>query len=94
MARPTKLTIEVQDRVVALIRAGNTVQVAAQAAGICRRTFHLWMARDDDPYRAFRAAVEQARADAEASLVARAARGNWRAAAFLLEQRFPERWAL
>jgi hypothetical protein len=41
-------------------------------------------------------AVQAAQADAEASLVARmtlaAQRGSWRAAAWLLERKYPERW--
>lgn len=47
-------------------------------------------------YRDFRAAVERARAEAEATLVARVAKaaqnGSWSAAAWLLERRAPERW--
>jgi transposase len=103
MARPSKLSPELQERCAALIRAGNTVEVAAEAAGISEATFYAWMARgeqsraSDRPYREFRAAVEQARAEAEATLVTRiakaAANGSWPAAAWLLERRYSERWA-
>ncbi len=53
-------------------------------------------APEDDPYRHFRAEVERALADAEAAevaLIAQAARGgDWRAAAWVLGHRFPQRW--
>lgn len=51
---------------------------------------------EDDPYRHFRAEVERAIADAEAAvvtLIVKAARdGDSRAATWLLERRFSERW--
>lgn len=102
MPRPSKITPDLQERVALLIRAGNTVETAAQAVGISRATFFVWMTRGDDarpdsPYAQFRAAVEQARAEAEATLVTRiakaAANGSWPAAAWLLERGSPERWA-
>lgn len=101
MARPTKLTPDVQDKIVSLLRAGGYVEAAAQAAGISPSTFHDWMARGertgkaDKPYRDFKAAVDQARAEAESmhlALVSRAARDDWRAAAWLLERQHPDRW--
>src|SRR4051794_21483658 len=98
MSRPTKLTDEAQDRIVAALRVGNTIEAAAAAAGIDARTFRRWMARGassraaDAEYRAFREAVERARAQVELVLVSRiagaAAKGSWRAAAWLLEHRF------
>lgn len=101
--RPTKLNPETTSTIVTLIRAGNTVEVAADAAGINRATFFDWMDRGtrtaarDRPYREFREQVERARAEAETILVAqiqKAARaGSYRAASWLLERRFPERWA-
>lgn len=102
MPRPSKLTPEITERVAALIRAGNTVEIAAQAMGISRATFFSWMNRGEDarpesPYGQFRGAIEQARAEAEATLVTRiakaAANGSWPAAAWLLERGSPERWA-
>jgi transposase len=100
--RPTKLTPEVQERIAVLIRAGNTVEVAAGATGIGRGTFYEWMARGEKdgaanrPHRNFRAAIEQARNESEAAMVARIAKaasnGSWQAAGWLLERRYPERW--
>jgi transposase len=93
----------VTEQVTRLLRVGNTVEIAAEAAGISRATFFNWMDRglldgsDNEIHRDFRDAVEQARAEAEATLVARIAKaaqnGSWSAAAWLLERRSPENWA-
>jgi hypothetical protein len=77
--RPTKLSDEIADRIVAILQAGNHLQVAAIAGGIGERTLREWLARGhpdgnkpaDAPYRRFRARVEQAQAEAEAVLVTR-----------------------
>ncbi len=104
MARPSKLTAEVSEKIVRAIRAGNYPEVAAGHAGVHPATYYRWMERgalegsapEDDPYRQFRSEVERAIADAEAAevgLVIKAARdGDWRAAAWLLERRFGDRW--
>lgn len=103
MGRPAKLTPEVQRRIVQLIRAGNTIDVSCEAAGIERETYSGWMRRGleggstNRPHREFRAAAQQAQAEAEAILVTRIAKaatnGSWTAAAWLLERRAPTRWA-
>jgi hypothetical protein len=99
-----RLTAEVQERLIALLRAGNYVQQACEAAGVSRRTFYDWWQRGDPagkeshraPLRRFRRDCEQATAEAEArqvAVVAGAARQSWQAAAWWLERRYPERWA-
>jgi hypothetical protein len=103
MAAPSKLTPETQDRIATMIRAGNPTDLAARVAGIHPSTYDEWMARGLLPgranvkHRAFRAAVEQARAENEAILANRiakaAASGSWRAACWLLERQYPERWS-
>ena len=45
--RPSKLTPEVQEKIVTAIRAGNYAQVAAVYAGIGERTFYRWMERGE-----------------------------------------------
>lgn len=99
MARPTKLTPEVQDRIVTAIRAGNYMETAAAFAGIARSTFNEWVRRGADeeegPYAEFHDAVHQALASAEArdvALIGQAAQKEWQAAAWRLERRTPERW--
>jgi transposase len=87
MRPPTKLDDDVQARIAAVVRAGGTLALAAQATGVGERTVHRWLARGERggtanaPYRQFREAVERARAEGEGILVAQlsraAAKGSW-----------------
>jgi transposase len=45
VGRPTKLTPEIQNRIVVLIRAGNYVETAAASAGIHKSTLYDWLKR-------------------------------------------------
>ena len=96
MPRQTKLTPDLQERILNMIRLGNYRNVAAQAVGIAPETFSRWMSRPHDPYRQFRQAVEQAEAMAEVSmvaLIAKAARDDPKYALQYLARKAPERWA-
>ena len=102
MGRPSKLD---EARVAALIDAlkvGCSAEVACRAAGIGRSTFKAWLARGkspdptDAPYRAFRAAVQKARAHGEyhaLGVIQAAMPTHWQAAAWFLERSQPRRWA-
>ena len=96
MARPTKLDPDVQARIVALVRAGNSIALSAEVAGTSRTRAFAWLQRgraeDDGPYHDFAAAVDQARSEVESFLVTQAG-AEWRGAAMVLENRFPTRWA-
>lgn len=99
MARPTKLTQEVSDRLVRLIRAGNFATVASAACGICRDTFQRWLRRgakeESGIYRDLVIALDEASAIAEArnvAIIMKAAESQWQAAAWYLERRAPDRW--
>ena len=76
------------------LRAGNTRRAAAAYAEVSHETFYRWF--NDDI--TFRDAVEKAEADAEARAVAiviRAAQGGtWQAAAWWLERRRQDTYAL
>lgn len=82
------------ERLVGLLRAGNTRKAAARAAGLSRTTIDAWMrlgAQGEEPYASFRSRVEAARAEGEArqvTQIATAAAEDWRAGAYLLERRF------
>jgi hypothetical protein len=100
----TKLTDDVQARIVQALTAGNYLDTAAAYAGVSRVTVWRWMQRGeeeaDNPdsiYSNFRNAVESARAQAEVrsvALISRAADdGTWQAAAWFLERSYPNRWA-
>lgn len=99
MARPTKLTADVTERVVQATRAGNYAEAACQAAGIGTSTYYRWMLRGaqeaGSPFAQFREAVLRAEAEAEVHAVAiirRAMSDDWRAALAYLERRHPGRW--
>jgi hypothetical protein len=94
-----KLDPLVTERIYGLIRAGNTLDVAAAAAGVHRATLHRWMKHGREQqhglYPKFLAEVEKAKAEAEArdvALIAKAATADWRAAAWRLERRSPRRY--
>jgi hypothetical protein len=100
--RKTLLTPELAEQLVAILRAGNYVEVACTAVGISRRTFAEWMRRgrtfkpEDEPYRRFRERAERARAEGEVrnvAQIANAATTSWQAAAWMLERQYPDRWA-
>lgn len=66
--RPTKLTPEVHQRIVAFIRSGAFAWVAAEAAGISKTTFHRWIQQGEAETRGryydFAEDVRQAKAQA------------------------------
>ena len=70
MGRRTKLTPEVESIILERIEKGAFDYIAAQAAGIERRTFTAWVRRGerttDEPFRSFSYKVKEARACARA----------------------------
>jgi len=89
------------EQLLAAIRAGSHPSVACEAVGIGKRTLARWMSRGltgkkgDEQFAELRAKIERARGEAEArsvAQIARAAADDWRAAAWLLERGFPDRW--
>lgn len=97
--RRTKLTPEIQRRIVTAIQAGNYAKVAAEYAGIHVTTFYRWMhkgsAAKSGAYRDFYEAVRKAEGEVEVRAVAilhKAMDNNWQAAFKFLERKFPERW--
>jgi hypothetical protein len=104
VGRPIQLDEQATERIIAVLAAGGYAETAAAAAGVSRRTFFDWLDRGDPdgtaeadaPFREFRAKVERARAEGESrnvALIARAAAKDWKAAAWMLERQFPDRWA-
>ena len=95
MGRPTKLTPEVQTKVVQAISGGNYRQVAAEWAGIPPDTLAHWMGRHREPYLSFRHAVLEAEKTAEiraVALVMKGAAEDPKHAEWWLERKFHERW--
>jgi hypothetical protein len=99
VARPSKFSEEVTERIVQAMRAGNYADAACQAAGIGTSTFYRWMslgaAEPASEHGAFREQVLRAEAEAEVHAVAiirRAMAEDWRAALAYLERRHAARW--
>ena len=99
MARPTKLTIQMQEKIVQAIRAGNYAEIACRAAGISPSTYYRWIERGEQERDGisgeFTEAVRLAEAESEVHAVAllrRAMPDDWRAALAYLERRHPGRW--
>lgn len=96
--RPTKLTPQLQRRIVELIRAGNYASVAAAASGIAERTYYDWLARGSREHHSIYAEFLQtikeasARAEVEAVSGVRTADRGWQAHMTWLERRYPSRW--
>lgn len=99
MARPTKLTTEIQAKIVEAIGKGAYVAVAAESVGITAATFYNWMKRGSKAksgqFFEFFDAIKKAEAEAETKQIGTilvASASNWQAAAWWLERKFPQRW--
>lgn len=91
-----KLTPAIQDKVVAALRIGAPLNVAAAYAGVVESTFKLWMRNGRSGvapvYVRFIEAIDLAVADGKMRDLARIDKGadvDWKAAAWKLERRFP-----
>jgi len=95
MGRKPKIK-EKRDKIIQLLREGNTQQTAAEASGISTTAFHRWMNDERPVYVEFQNDVKEAKAAAEAEQVANirtiALDGTWTASAWWLERRRPDRW--
>ena len=99
MARPTKLTDELQEAICQRVSNSESPAAAAQACGIAESTHYDWMKRGslgDSPYSEYSEAIKKAQAEAESSHVANiqkaGADGKWQASAWWLERTMPEKY--
>ena len=100
--RPTKFTPAVQTKILQHVRLGSPYEIACRAAGISWDCLRLWFkeGEQDDlqgritPKSEFFAAVKAAEAETVAVWLAQmekaAQSGQWQAAAWRLERRFPQ----
>lgn len=91
MARKSKYTPEVQQRITQAIELGATYELAAAYGGIHYDTFRTWM----NSKSAFSEAVKAAEGKAAVKWLAKieaAANDNWQAAAWKLERRYPHEY--
>ena len=126
MARPTKLTAELQDAIVKRVEAGNYPEVAAASLGIHRSTYYRWMRKGRKQRKGafcdLCGAIKKAEAvdqlenilhvkkaikggqlverrtitkkDGTTETVEKFSAGQWTAACWLLERKYPHLWAL
>lgn len=99
MARKSKLTPQLQEKIVSLISAGNYIRTACVAVGIDEDTYFRWLKRakkGEKPYTDFAEAIKKAEAAAEVLYLNRIRKaaddGTWVAAAWFLERKYPTRW--
>lgn len=99
MARRSGLTDEVHEHIVHLLREGNFLETAAEAAGVSHSQARSWLKLGREPgskYERFRLDVLQAMASAESRgvevLIRLAAEGDLKAVTWWLERRHPARW--
>lgn len=98
--RPTKLTPSVQKRICEAIEQGATYTLAAQYAGISYDSFNDWMKQggeaEDGEFCQFFHAVKAAEGKAAVKWLRKietaANKGNWAAAAWKLERRYPQEY--
>jgi hypothetical protein len=97
--RPPKFTPEAREKILFAIRLGNYRKAAADYAGVGERTLSEWLTRGRDesagPYADFLRDVLEAEQTAEIralGVIQQAAKRDWKAAAWFLERKFPERY--
>jgi transposase len=98
VARPSKLTPEIQKRIGDNIALGLTYRLAAESAGVTYKTFNLWYqngrTEKSGKYYQFYKYIQKRNADAAKVLLERineaAKAGNCQVCMFILERRFSE----
>jgi transposase len=94
----TTCTAEVRDLIVHAVQKGALFETAAAYAGIEKETFRAWLKKGragKSPYDELVAGLDMAVCSFEVNalrLINAHACGDWHAAAWLLERKFPERW--
>jgi len=96
--RKNKLTPELTKKVGELLEEGLYVETVCKAVGISTKTFYQWLNRGETEkkYAEFKKVVEESEAKFEERLVGTIKTysiEDWKAAAWLLERRFPRRWS-
>lgn len=97
--QPMLCTPEVIKTIAMVVGAGNYLTRAAEAAGIAYSTLQNWRSRGErgiEPYATLNKAIDAADRECEQNLVKKVMAqvdDDWRAAAHLLERKYPERWS-
>ena len=99
MGRPSKLTADVQEKLLAVIKLGAYRAAACDFAGITPETLRNWLRRGEAEGEGpcFELATQLKQAEASACIKAlgtirTAMEANWQAAAWFLERKRPKEW--
>jgi transposase-like protein len=99
--RPSKLTPELQAEIIYLLKIGNFVETLCNFVGINKSTYYDWMKKGEESthprnkYKIFQEAVVQVMAQSEAmnvAIITKLSKYDWRAAAWILSRRHPDKW--
>jgi hypothetical protein len=99
--RPTKFNKEIAERICKLVADGNYFDTACQVVGIDYQTFRNWVVKGEQDGKGqffdFFVSIKRAEAEAEAKRVelilkAGGLGGDWKANAWYLERKYPDRW--
>ena len=105
LGRPSKFTPETRERITQGLAGGLTCKDAAVYAGISKETLKAWVGRGhqqqengpaDGDYAHFLREIEEAEARYKVralGLISTAMTKDWKAAAWVLERKFPDEWA-
>ncbi len=90
MSRPTLYTLELSDKLCALVKGGLPLNKAAEHEGITYETMRAWGKKNAE----FSVALKKARAEAQAQSIAviRSGSQGWQGEAWYLERSDPKNW--
>jgi transposase-like protein len=95
IGRPSKLTDETKERILAAIRYGASKKLAAEYAGISESTLHRWLTDPGPEHQAFRRELELVVAEVKVRVVSslhRMSSRNTRAAEIWLSRFGGDEW--
>ena len=97
MGNKTRLTKELGKKICHLVAQGNYPSSACEQVGVPSGTFFGWLKRgettSDEPYKSFAGALRMAESISESNAIAEIVEStDWRARAWFLERRYPDRW--
>lgn len=99
VGRPSKISQEIIKNITDALKTGAYIETAAVYAGIDKKTLYTWLKKGNRKegaiYVQFLHAVDNAMAEAELidiQNLQKAAQRDWRASAWRLERKFPNKW--